>query len=181
MHFDLASSRLMKTLTRLASVIGIGFVCIYDEDYEALVEAHKKLTGAFRRGDLATASSLLTRSYRLERPDGLALTRSEYEEQLRHRFASQLHSDYREEPAHFVIRGNRATIASRTFGKSLCRRDGKLIELEERSESISKWVKVGGVWKRAGTKIRVYEQNMEWVLEPAESQIAAPKSVKYLA
>lgn len=179
MPSEATQARWMKTVQTLASYIGLGLVHIEDPDYIELCEKHRALSLAYRRGDFTSVLTSLDRDYELFRPDGQRCKRREIEGQLRHRFENQVQSDYREEPAHVVIRGKRAKVATRIYGKTIVRRDGKLVELQERGESLTLWIKSRSGWKRARTQVRMYEQNTEWLVLADDATLAVNRSEKF--
>jgi hypothetical protein len=140
-------------------------VSIEDPNYLEICRTYKALSEAMRRGDLVTVLTTLDRDYSVVRPDLNELSRKDYEAQLRELLAEQIETDYREEPAHVVIRGRRAQVASRIFARTVVRRHGKLMELKERGEHLTTWVKTTAGWKREKTRIRFHEQDIEWLQE----------------
>lgn len=178
MHTDLGQGRAIKALQKLAGFFGIGLMDVNDPDYAALVEAYRTISIAYRKGDVTTILTTLDRDYVLVSSDHETMKRSAVEEQLRTRLDNQISSDYREEPAHFIIRGKRAHVVSRIFSKSVIRRNGKLVELQERGDQKTTWVKSNSGWKREITRIRTRQQNIEWLAEPVEAP--ASRTEKFL-
>ncbi|HWA83250.1 MAG TPA: nuclear transport factor 2 family protein [Fimbriimonadaceae bacterium] len=166
MQIDVTNGRLMKALQRLASYIGIGIVSLEDPDYIELCERCREIDAAHRRGDFTTIMTTLDRDYYFVRPDGVKLNRNRYGEQLRARLESQIRTDYREEPAHIIIRGKRAQVATRIYATTTSRKDGKWVEVTERSEHLTVWLKSKSGWKRAYTRVRSAHRNAAWVAEP---------------
>ena len=180
MPSDMSQSRMMKAVRNLASYIGIGVVSIDDPDYIALCQAHRTISIAHRKGDFTTVLTTLDRDYTVQRADHVPMKRSEVVEQLRTKLENQIQTDYREEPAHMVIRGKRAQVASRIFSKSICRKDGKLVEIQERGEHLTVWTKSRDGWKRLRTRIRSHEQNIEWIPEPQDTSLEPKRTEKFL-
>ena len=163
---DAIRSRLLRTLQKAAGVVGVGIVHTEDPHYVELCEIYQRIGAAHRRGDFASIAATFDRDYRLYRMDDIILNRKETENALRARLADQVSTDYREEPAHIIIRGKTAQVASRIFAKTRCRKDGKLMDLVERGEHITIWEMTTVGWKRTRTKMRSHTQNIEWVPEP---------------
>jgi hypothetical protein len=180
MQNDLAPGRMMKAVQKLAGLVGIGLVSVDDPDYSDLIEAYRTISVAHRKADYTTVLTTFDRDYTLVNVNKDRIKKSEVEEQLRARFENQIKTDYREEPAHFVIRGNRAQIASRIYSNTVCRRNGKLVELQERGERSTTWVKTKSGWKRIETKIRSHEQNIEWITEAVVDDSPASRTEKFL-
>ncbi len=180
LEVDWMHSKLMRGLSKAAGFIGVGLVTTDDPSYMELCALHRQMSLWMRSGDSVSILGTMARTYCVLRQDGLRLERDEVERVLRERLAMQILSDYREEPAHFVIRGDKATVATRVYSKSLCRRDGRVIELVERCEHVTLWVKGSGGWKRVRTKIRFHEQNTDWAPEPIESAPAKVKREKFI-
>jgi hypothetical protein len=162
--------KLLKIAQKAAAMVGLGMVIMEDPDYIAICEAHRTITLGMKRKELAAVASTLDRDFIVIRPDMNRLKRRDYEEQLRARFDEQIETDYREEPAHMIIRGRRAKVASRIFSKTIVRRGDKLIELRERGEHLTTWVKTTSGWKREITRIRFHEQDFEWITEAVVEQ-----------
>lgn len=165
---DHGGGKWVKLAQKAAAVVGLGVVSVEDPDYLAICEAHRFITRGMQNQNLATVLSTLDRDYVVIRPDMNRLSRREYEEQLRARFDEQIETDYREEPAHMIIRGRKAQVASRIYARTIVRRGGKLIELRERGEHLTTWVKSTSGWKRELTRIRFHEQDFEWLPEVTE-------------
>lgn len=166
MPIDFAHSRLMRLLKSLFGGLGLGLVCEDDPDFVELKEMYQRLAVAHRTGDLEFVLGTLGSDYHLRRTDRVQLDRAEIIRILRSRFESQIESDYREEPAHFAIRGTRATVASRIFARSRNLRDGKWIDMVERAEHVTTWQKTASGWVRIRARIRMHEQNVEIVEIP---------------
>lgn len=166
MPIDFAHSRVMRVLKPLFGWMGLGLVCDDDPDFVELKELYQRLALAHRTGDLEFVRGTMDTAYTLQRTDRIRLDRAEIERILRNRFASQIESDYREEPAHFAIRGIRATVASRIFSRSRSERDGKWIDILERAEHVTTWQKSARGWVRIRARIRMHEQNVEIVEIP---------------
>jgi hypothetical protein len=178
MSIDSTQGWLMKVAQRLAGYVGIGIVSTDDRDYLEICRTCRAISQAYQRGDYTTILTTLDRDYTVLRPDGIRLKRSDVEKQLQLRMTSQVETDYREEPAHIIIRGKRAQVATRIYSTTTCRRGDKLVELHERGDQLTLWVKTTTGWKRARTKIRIYEQNTEWLTEAPIAD--APRCEKFV-
>lgn len=176
LHADDGPGPLGRAIQRITAWMGIGFVSIEDPDYMELCRRYRASSEAYRKADIATVLMSLDRDFVLVKQDRSTLSRKEFESDLREKFQDQIETDFREEPAHFVLRRKRAQIASRVYSRTLYRRDGRLLALTERGEHVTTWVKSTSGWKRERTRIRSHEQDISWVTEAP----AAPEPEKRL-
>lgn len=166
LQFDLIGSKILRSISKGVSLIGIGLVDTDSRDYAELMEAYRTNNYAYKLGDFVAATLQLSKQFHVVTPMGKVVRRGDFIVQLKHRFESQVGSDYREEPAHVVIGFNYAKIVSRVYGMTQVRRDGKVVDMVEQAELISTWIRTPGGWMRHKVRIRSYAQNFECADEP---------------